>query len=260
MPEGAVGWAAHGIGEVAAAEAARFEPRAEFVKAERVGREREIVGFDDEQARLRERGGGAFKDGDFVTVGVEFDGERAGETTRRNRAVDGFDGHSAGIDGAGHSDAAAVEQRIDEKGNGAGLAAGGGGDGIEAVAAFQRPERGLMFSERLEKEELRLREMAARAARPDAVGGADVDPGADVGAAGGGAGKQAVHLEGALAAQEVQTEGIQDAVGSTREFLFPRFSHECEKEIGRFSCAGSGRLKPRPTRGSATRGNAGGAR
>jgi hypothetical protein len=95
-------------------------------------------------------------------------------------------------------------------------ARGGGGDD-ETVAAGERGELGLTFGERFEEQKTRCREMPARPQRPRPVGGADVDPRADGNAPGGGAGEQAVHLEGTVAAREVEAEGMEQAVGGVTQ-------------------------------------------
>lgn len=217
LPEGAVAWAAHGVGEVAAAEAAGFEPGAEFVEAEAVGRKMEIVGLDHEEFGVVKGGRGAGEDGELVSVGVELERVGAGEIVGGDNAVDGLDGHTAGGVGVGGGDAAAVERGVDHERDLAGGGAGGGGDGEETEPAGEASEGGLTFGEGFEEHETGGGKVAARAEGPRAVGGADVDPGGGGEAAGGGAGEEAVHLEGAVGAREVEAERRERAVGGVAE-------------------------------------------
>ncbi len=101
----------------------------------------------------------------------------------------------------------------------------GGGRDYKGVAAGEGGEGRLAFGERFEEQEARGRKVFFRAKRPRAVGGADVDPRADVDAAGGGAGEQAVHFEGAVAAREVETERVEQAVGGVPHAGFEAFGH-----------------------------------
>lgn len=153
MPEDTVAGTAHRVGEVTAAEAAVFEPRAEFVKTQGGGREGEIVGLDDEEAGLSEDGGGAGEHGNFVAVGVELETVRRGEGVLGDGAVDGFDRHRARGGGARGGDAAAVERGVDGEIEGAGISAGRGGSDEETVATGERSEGGLSFGQRFEEEE-----------------------------------------------------------------------------------------------------------
>ncbi len=113
--------------------------------------------------------------------------------------------------------------------------AGGGGQrqgrgrDHKGVAAGEGGEVRLAFGERFEEQEARGREVFFRAERPRAVGGADVDPRPDLDAAGGGAGEQAVHFEGAVAAREVETERVEQAVGGVPHTGFEAFGHGGEQ-------------------------------
>lgn len=242
MPEGSVAGAAHRVGEIAAAEAAALEPGAEFVETQGGGREREIVGLDDEEAGLREDRGGAGEHGDFVTVGVEFEPKGRGQGALSDGTVDGFDRHGARGRGARGGDAAAIERGVDGEIEGAGIRTGGGGSDMEAVETGERGELGLAFGERFEEEEARGGEVPVGAERPGAVGGADIDPRADVDAAGGGAGEQAVHVEGTFTAREVNAERREEAVGGVAHAGFEALAHKIY-DWDRGPIAGSGTEK-----------------
>ena len=160
------------------------------------------AGFD-----FPERGGGRWARGAHGVArpgdarGVRRDvaacGRRIVEFARGDRAVVG-----AGV-GVGGGVA-----RVSGEAGEVGRRQGGGRD-HKGVAAGEGGEGRLAFGERFEEQEARGRKVFFRAKRPRAVGGADVDPRADLDAAGGGAGEQAVHFEGAVAAREVETERVE---------------------------------------------------